>query len=44
MSADGNASGTIKSVSREARLFPPPKDFAARALIKDAAAYEQLYR
>ena len=25
-------------------LFPPPADFAARALINDAAAYEKLYR
>ncbi len=41
---DGNASGTIQSVSREARSFPPPADFAARALINDAAAYEKLYR
>ena len=41
---DGNASGTIQSVSREARLFPPSADFAARALINDAAAYEKLYR
>ena len=41
---DGNASGTIQSVSREARLFPPSAEFAARALINDAAAYEKLYR
>jgi acetyl-CoA synthetase len=41
---DGNASGTIQSVSREARSFPPPADFAARALVNDAAAYEKLYR
>jgi acetyl-CoA synthetase len=41
---DGNASGTIQSVSREARSFPPPADFAARALINDAAAYQKLYR
>jgi acetyl-CoA synthetase len=41
---EGNASGTIQSVSREARSFPPPADFAARALINDAAAYEKLYR
>jgi acetyl-CoA synthetase len=40
---EGNASGTIQSVSREARSFPPPADFAARALINDAAAYEKLY-
>ena len=41
---DGNATGTIQSVSREARLFPPSKEFTARALINDAAAYEKLYR
>ena len=43
-SSDANASGTIQSVSREARKFPPPADFASRALIGDAAAYEKLYR
>src|SRR4029079_6436823 len=41
---DGDASGTIQSVSREARLFPPSADFQSRALINDAAAYEKLYR
>ena len=41
---DGNATGTIKSVSREARLFPPPQAFVTRALINDPAAYEKLYR
>ncbi|HXU05099.1 MAG TPA: acetate--CoA ligase [Polyangia bacterium] len=39
-----NASGTIQSVSREARMFPPSADFKARALINDAAAYEKQYR
>ena len=39
-----DASGTIQSVSRETRRFPPPKAFAERALIKDAAAYEKMYR
>jgi acetyl-CoA synthetase len=39
-----DASGVIKSVSREARRFPPPAGFTARAAIKDAAAYEKLYR
>ena len=38
------ASGVIKSVSREGRRFPPPKGFAQRALIKDSAAYAKLYR
>ncbi|HMF41269.1 MAG TPA: acetyl-coenzyme A synthetase N-terminal domain-containing protein, partial [Polyangia bacterium] len=41
---DQNASGTIQSVSREARLFPPAADFVARAQIRDAAAYEKMYR
>ncbi|HZL18801.1 MAG TPA: acetate--CoA ligase [Polyangia bacterium] len=39
-----DAKGTIQSVSREARRFPPPADFKARALVNDAAAYEKLYR
>jgi acetyl-CoA synthetase len=39
-----NASGVIQSVSREARRFPPPPEFAQRAAIKDAAAYEKQYR
>ncbi len=43
-STKNEASGVIKSVSRETRRFPPPKDFAKRALIKDAAAYEKMYR
>ena len=38
------ASGVIKSVSREARRFPPSKQFAQRALIKDSAAYAKQYR
>ena len=40
----GDASGVIKSVSRESRLFPPPAKFVAGALIKDAAEYERQYR
>jgi acetyl-CoA synthetase len=39
-----DAKGTIRSVSRETRRFPPPADFAARAVINDAAAYEERYR
>jgi acetyl-CoA synthetase len=39
-----DASGVIKSMSREMRRFPPPKDFAKRALINDAAAYQKMYR
>jgi acetyl-CoA synthetase len=38
------ASGVIKSISREGRRFPPSKAFAQRALIKDRAAYEKQYR
>ena len=38
------ASGVIKSVSREGRRFPPSKQFAQRALIKDSAAYAKQYR
>jgi acetyl-CoA synthetase len=38
-----DASGVIQSVSRESRSFPPPAGFAARALIKDAAAYAREY-
>jgi acetyl-CoA synthetase len=40
----GKESGVIQSVSREARQFPPPADFTARALINDAGAYERQYR
>src|ERR1022692_2573632 len=39
-----DAKGTIQSVSRETRRFPPPRQFTARAQINDAAAYEKLYR
>ncbi len=39
-----DAKGTIQSVSREGRRFPPPPEFTARAQINDAAAYEKLYR
>jgi acetyl-CoA synthetase len=38
------STGVIQSVSREARRFPPPPAFAARALLSDAVAYERLYR
>src|SRR5580698_6116888 len=38
------ASGVIKSVAREGRRFAPSQAFAARALIKDSAAYAKLYR
>ncbi len=39
-----DASGVIKSVSRETRRFPPPTDFAARARLGDPEAYRRLYR
>jgi acetyl-CoA synthetase len=39
----GDGSGVIHSVSREARRFPPPAAFKARALI-DEAEYERLYK
>jgi acetyl-CoA synthetase len=38
------ASGVIKSVSREARQFPPPAEFTAKARLRDAAEYQRLYR
>jgi acetyl-CoA synthetase len=38
------ATGTIRSVSRETRKFPPAAAFTARALVNDAAAYEREYR
>jgi acetyl-CoA synthetase len=34
---------TIQSVLQEARVFPPPKDFARRAHIKSLAHYRRLY-
>ncbi len=38
------ASGVIKSVSREGRQFPPPPEFAAKARLHDPAEYQRLYR
>ena len=38
------STGTIQSVSRESRRFPPAPAFASRALIKDQATYDRLYR
>jgi len=38
------STGTIQSVSREARRFAPPPDFAARARLSDPLEYERLYR
>src|SRR5258706_16144014 len=37
------AEPTIKSVSNEQRVFQPPAEFAARALINSRAAYDALY-
>jgi acetyl-CoA synthetase len=42
-SGSGQETGTIQSVSRETRLFPPPADFVAKARIKDKAEYQRLY-
>jgi acetyl-CoA synthetase len=39
-----DGTGVIKSVSREARRFPPAAGFKAQALINDAEAYERMYR
>ncbi|HEX7446853.1 MAG TPA: acetate--CoA ligase, partial [Pirellulales bacterium] len=36
-------SGSIDTVMQEARLFPPPEDFARRARIGSREAYEQLW-
>ncbi len=38
------ASGVIKSVSREARRFPPPAEFTAKARLRDPGEYQKLYR
>jgi acetyl-CoA synthetase len=35
--------GQIDTVMQEKRLFPPPKEFSARARIKSHAEYEQLW-
>ena len=42
--AANNLSSNIESVSQEARVFPPPKEFARRAHIKSLAQYRKLYR
>jgi acetyl-CoA synthetase len=38
------ASGTIQSVSRETRRFPPSAEFTAKARLRDPAEYQKLYR
>src|SRR4051812_29626351 len=40
----GTETGAILSVSREARSFPPPPEFAAKARLRDQAEYERMYR
>jgi acetyl-CoA synthetase len=40
----GEGTGVIQSMSREARVFPPPPTFTERALISDPAEYERLYQ
>ena len=35
---------SIDSVLQERRLFPPPREFAADALLSDPTEYERLYR
>ena len=42
--AANNISANIESVSQEARVFPPPKEFARRAHLKSLAQYRKLYR
>jgi acetyl-CoA synthetase len=42
--AANHISSNIESVSQEARVFPPPKEFARRAHIKSLAQYRKLYR
>jgi acetyl-CoA synthetase len=41
---DQPETGTIRSVSRESRSFPPPPEFAARARLRDKAEYERLLK
>ncbi len=40
---NGSAGGQIDSVMQEARVFPPPPEFAARARIGSMEEYEALY-
>lgn len=37
-------SGAIESTMQENRVFPPPKDFAAKALVKSREEYDRMYR
>ncbi len=42
--APSSPNQNITSVLKEARLFPPPKEFAAQAHIKSMAEYEKLWQ
>ena len=42
--AANDISTNIESVSQEARVFPPPKEFSRRAHLKSLAQYRKLYR
>jgi acetyl-CoA synthetase len=42
--AEQQSSGAIESTLQENRVFPPPRDFAAKARINSRAEYDKLYR
>jgi acetyl-CoA synthetase len=42
--AEQSQSGAIESTMQENRVFPPPKEFAAKARIHSRAEYDRLYR
>ena len=42
--ASPDSTGTIQSISREARKFPPPPGFSAGSLLSDPAEYDRLYQ
>src|SRR4051812_16460212 len=42
--ADQQQSGAIESTLQEHRVFPPPKEFAAKARIHSRAEYDRLWR
>ena len=42
--SDAASESAISSTMQENRLFPPPADFAAKALVKSKAEYDALYR
>jgi acetyl-CoA synthetase len=43
MSATTSSDPNLDSILRENRVFPPPKEFAAKAHVDSMAAYEELY-